>query len=162
MRAAWHRRHPLLVVGLAPIAAVLVSVVFNVFRFSLSAVPLAGGLWAASVASLREPMRGRANAGTIGKARARAINLPWHFSAIVALSNLAVMADIHYGMTHCGEPVYQHFTQHLVIAVSSAALITSTIAFFLIEQLVQVLVFPVVYAVYVVLVVFWVRPFGSG
>jgi adenylate cyclase len=81
----------------------------------------------------------------IQQARARAINLPWHFAAIVAVSNLAVVVDVYYGMTHCGEPVYAHFTQHLVVAVSIAALITITIAFFLIEQLVQALVFPALF-----------------
>ncbi|MGH8530460.1 MAG: adenylate/guanylate cyclase domain-containing protein [Nevskiales bacterium] len=159
---------------MAPILAVLTSVVFNVWYgvayieplltprqheflryavviFNLVVFPLAGLVWGVIVASLRGPLRAisepPAAAGpALEGARARAINLPWHFALIVALANVAVVVVVYAGVHLSGDPVYAVFDAHLVIAVTIAALITITIAFFLVELLVQVLIFPLLFS----------------
>jgi adenylate cyclase len=168
------RRHPLLVVGFAPMLAVLVSVIFNVWYsvvyiapllttlqlellqrtlllFNLVAFPVAGALWGALVGSLREPMRSlrerrELDQPILVRAQARAINLPWHFSAIVAIANAAVGVVLYWVVSGSQQPVFDAFYLHLLIAIVIAALITITIAFFLIELLVLLLVFPVLFA----------------
>jgi adenylate cyclase len=169
----WYQAHPLLVVGLAPMLAVLVSVIFNVWYsviyieplltqyqhqllqqslllFNLVAFPLAGFLWGGIVASLRTSLRALQNdslpdADSLVRARARAINLPWHFAAIVVVANLAVGLVLQVVIASSHEPVYESFYLHLLIAIGIAALITVTIAFFLIELLVLLLIFPVLF-----------------
>ncbi len=174
MNSSWWRRHPLWTIGAAPILAVLVSVVFNVWYgmayieplltprqhdflryavviFNLVVFPLAGALWGSIVASLRASLAAVQSARPqqaepLERARARAINLPWHFALIVAVANVAVVVVVYFCVHLSGDPVYAVFDAHLVIAVAIAAMITITIAFFLVELLVQVLVFPLLFA----------------
>jgi adenylate cyclase len=168
----WYQRHPLLVVGLAPMLAVLVSVVFNVWYsviyieplltqhqhqllqqalllFNLVAFPLAGALWGGIVASLRGSLlavrTGHQPVGNLVRSQARAINLPWHFAAIVVAANLAVGLVLQAVIAGSQEPVYESFYLHLLIAIGIAALITVTIAFFLIELLVLLLIYPLLF-----------------
>ncbi|MGH8560434.1 MAG: adenylate/guanylate cyclase domain-containing protein [Nevskiales bacterium] len=161
-------------VGLAPMLAVLVSVIFNVWYsviyikplltpyqhqllqqslllFNLVAFPLAGALWGGIVASLRRPLCAlqygqQPDVGDLARAQARAINLPWHFAAIVLAANLAVGLILQVVVTGSQEPVFESFSLHLLIAISIAALITITIAFFLIELLVLLLIFPLLFS----------------
>lgn len=153
--------------------AVLVSVVFNAWYsviyieplltqhqhqllqqvlllFNLVAFPLAGILWGGIVASLRGPLRllqsgHPPDAGRLVRVQARAINLPWHFSAIVVAANLAVGLVLQIVIAGSHESVYESFYLHLLIAIGIAALITVTIAFFLIELLVLLLIFPLLF-----------------
>ncbi len=153
--------------------AVLVSVVFNVWYsviyieplltqyqhqllqqtlllFNLVAFPLAGIVWGGIVASLRGSLcalrsGSPSDTGNLIRVQARAINLPWHFSAIVVVANLAVALVLQVVVAGGHEPVYESFYLHLLIAIGIAALITVTIAFFLIELLVLLLIFPLLF-----------------
>lgn len=168
-----YRRHPLLIIGFAPILAVLISVIFNVWYsvvyiaplltaqqlqltqqtlliFNLVAFPIVGLFWGGILASLRLAMRGSRHDGpsatvALERARARAINLPWYFAALVAVANLAVGLVLYLVINHGGEPVFDTFHLHLLIAIGIAALITITIAFFLIELLAMLMLFPRLY-----------------
>lgn len=153
--------------------AVLISVLFNVWYsviyieplltsyqhhllqrtlllFNLVAFPLAGMLWGGIVGSLRRPLHllqnaQRPDACSMLRWQARAINLPWYFAAIVLAANLAVGMILQVVITGSHEPVYESFQLHLLIAIGIAALITVTIAFFLIELLVLLLIFPLLF-----------------
>lgn len=173
MTGHWYRRHPLLTVGLAPLLAVLVSVGFNVWygvvyieplltpnqyrlllqallQFNLVAFPLAGLFWGGMVASLGRVLNQlqlqlATERPSLARARARAINLPWHFAGMVIVANLMVGLVLWRVVATGGEPVYGHFDLHLAVAIGMAALITVTIAFFLIEILVSLLVLPLLF-----------------
>jgi adenylate cyclase len=173
MTRHWYQRHPLLTVGLAPLLAVMVSVVFNVWYgvvyiepllthnqyhlllqalllFNLVAFPLAGLFWGGMLASLGPGLNlSRPELATdhlrLARVRARAINLPWHFAGLVVVANILVGWVLWRVVTQAGEPVYGHFDLHLMVAIGMAALITVTIAFFLIEILVSTLLLPLLF-----------------
>jgi adenylate cyclase len=119
----------------------------SLLLFNLIAFPTVGLIWGSIVASVRAPLDAlqsgdAVDQGRLARARARAINLPWHFAVIVILANLAVGLVLQGVIMTSQEPVYGSFYLHLLIAIGIAALITVTIAFFLIEVLVMLLIFP--------------------
>lgn len=162
--------YALLIVTLAPVVAVLVSVVFNVgygtiyieplltpqqdarlqqaiLLFNSFAFPPVALLWAWLVYSLRPVLRLLRNGSDVDparlqQARVRAINLPWHFSALIAVANLLCLPVFYFAVQALGEPLHRDFGFHLAVAIVIAAMITITIAFFLVELLIQRLLFP--------------------
>jgi adenylate cyclase len=160
-------RWALIGISLAPVLAVLVSVAFNVaygtlyieplltprqnaalreaiLHFNALAFPPVALVWGWLVFSLVPALRADAAVaqGRLRRARARAINLPWHFSALIALANLACLPVFLAAVRSTAEPVHDDFALHLAVAVFIAAMITITIAFFLVELLVQALLLP--------------------
>ncbi|HXG29341.1 MAG TPA: adenylate/guanylate cyclase domain-containing protein [Nevskiales bacterium] len=160
-------RWALIWISLAPVLAVLVSVAFNVaygtvyieplltphqnaalrqaiLHFNALAFPPVALIWGWLVFSLAPALRADAAAAqdVLRRARARAINLPWHFSALIVLANLACLPVFLAAVRGTAEPLHDDFPLHLAVAVFIAAMITITIAFFLVELLVQALVLP--------------------
>ncbi len=166
-------RWTLIWISLAPILAVLASVGFNVaygtlyieplltpgqnaalrqaiLHFNAQALPPVALIWSWLVFSLAPVLnRQRQGAplaeGHLQRARARAINLPWHFSALIALANLACLPPLLSAVHSTAEPLHDDFAMHLAVAVFIAAMITITIAFFLVELLVQTRLLPVLF-----------------
>jgi adenylate cyclase len=163
-------RWSLLWISLAPVLAVLASVAFNVaygtlyieplltpsqnaalreaiLRFNALAFPPVALLWGWLVFSVAPALRAL-RAGTppaaarLQRLRARAINLPWYFAALITLGNLLCLPVFLAAVQGTGEPLHDDFAAHLAVAVFIAAMITITIAFFLVELLVQALLLP--------------------
>lgn len=172
MSGSGARGRDLFWICVSPLLAVLISVAFNVaygltyieplltvaqnqalqqaiLRFNVLAFPLVALCWVWLVASLRPALVADANARLESESRqrlrARAINLPWYFAAMVAISNLLCLPVFLSAVRAVGEPLHATFALHLAVAVFIAAMITITIAFFLIELLVQAWLLPVLF-----------------
>lgn len=160
--------HSIFWVSVAPLLAVLVSVGFNasygtiyiepllteaqnralqqgIVLFNGLAFPPVALAWTWLVLSLRPALQVSVTGLALPVAEkllARAINLPWYFTGMVALANLLCLPVFYVIVRGVGEAVHPDFVLHLIVAIFIAAMITITIAFFLIELLVQSLLLP--------------------
>lgn len=160
----------LALIAAAPVLAVMISVLFNaaygtiyveplltagqsralqqaIAIFNLLAFPLVVLCWVWLVFSLAPALRPAGPQSGLShvlrvRLQARAINLPWYFAGLIALANLLCLPVFHLMVAGTGEPLHEDFALHLVVATVIAALITITIAFFLVELLLQSLIFP--------------------
>ncbi|MBW3543736.1 MAG: HAMP domain-containing protein [Planctomycetes bacterium] len=166
-------RHALGVIAAAPIAAAVVGSAFNIWYnvtqiepllsagqevlfgrlvmiYNAVAYPVLSGLWLAAVFSMRpvwrKLLRGEAvEANPLRRVRVRAVNLPWHGAAVLALGFLLCVPVFLIGLGQSPTAVDVRIFAHLPVSFVVAALITTTQGFFLVELLSQRLLFPVLF-----------------
>jgi adenylate cyclase len=173
MHTNWTTRHALGVIATAPVLAALVGSVFNIwynvsqvepllsadqlklftqsiFYYNVFAYPILVGIWVNSVFSMRKPLAALINGQTVdpaslAKARVRTINLPWHIGAVVALGWIICIPALMFGLKQSHEAIDQRVLFHLPTSVIIAALITITLAFFIVELITERILFPILF-----------------
>jgi hypothetical protein len=113
----------------------------SIFYYNICAYPLLVAIWVASVFSLRKPLAALMSGQdvepeSLAKARVRTINLPWHIGAVVAIGWIVCIPALLYGLQLSSEPIDQRVLVHLPTSVIIAALITITLAFFIVELII--------------------------
>lgn len=167
----WAVRHGLFLTGLTPIVAQLVGSVFNVWYnhqqirplltaaqlssfmatvvvYNATVYPLATGLWAAQVASLRSAhRRGLSDQTPVdgggAETRRRVINLPWLLAGIAGVAWLTCIPIFLGVLVSGGEPLQPMVMIHLPISFAIGGAIAVTHGFFAVEWTAQKLLFPV-------------------
>jgi adenylate cyclase len=173
MKTTWTTRHALGLIATAPVLAAIVGSTFNIwynitqvepllseeqdklfrqsiFYYNVFAYPIFVAIWISSVFSLRKPFAALINGDEVGpeslaKARVRTINLPWHAAAVVALGWILCIPSLLFGLQQSREPIDQRVLFQLPTSVIIAALITITLAFFIVELITERILFPVMF-----------------
>lgn len=166
----WAVRHGLFLTGLAPIVAQLVGSLFNVWynhqqirplltadqlsRFMATVVvynatvyPLATGLWAARVASLRPAhRRGLSDVSPVdgqgAETHRRVINLPWFLAGIAAAAWLMCIPIFLGVLASGGDALHPMVMIHLPVSFAIGGSIAVTHGFFAVEWAAQKWLFP--------------------
>ncbi|MFP6765114.1 MAG: hypothetical protein VB858_15910, partial [Planctomycetaceae bacterium] len=173
MQNHWTTRHALSVTATAPVLAAIAGSTFNIwynisqvqplltaeqltlflrsiFYYNVTAYPVLVTIWVSSVFSIRKPMLAILNGDTVdqeslAKARVRTINLPWHIGAVVALGWMLCIPALLFGLQRSSQPIDQRVLFHLPTSVIIAALISITLAFFIVELITERVLFPVLF-----------------
>ncbi len=171
--APFLRRHALGVTAAAPLVAAVVGSLFNIWYnlahvqpllsdgqqahlrdvitvYNAVVYPLGVGLWLWTVFSVggafRDAWQGRTpDPAALARARVRAINLPWHISAIMTVAWTLCIPVFWGALAWEGEVLDPEFLPHLSISIILGALITVTYGFFATEYAACKLLFPVLF-----------------
>ena len=166
----WPGRHPLLLIGTAAVFPMLVGSAVNIWYtlthieplltpaqrevdarttvvFNLVAYPLLLAVWAAIVASLRDPLRRMIrreplDPARLERARRRVINLPWWSVLLGGGGWVACIPFVLVSFSLGPEPLATRLSTSYVVSFVISGLIAVTHAFFLIELLSQRLLYP--------------------
>ncbi len=169
---SWVHRHGLWLVWLAPVGANLVASVFNIWYnrrqiepflspaqlqrfmvvvlvYNLSIYPLAVGIWAWLLASLRVGFHKRLRGEPLSRdeelrLQRRVINLPWYISFLVVIAWFLCAPIFLLSLHALGEPIPGQVVFHLPVAFLVSGSLAVTHGFFAVESLSQRLLCPVV------------------
>ncbi|MEM7233900.1 MAG: adenylate/guanylate cyclase domain-containing protein, partial [Planctomycetota bacterium] len=118
--------------------------------YNVLAYPVGVGLWFWIVFSLRRPFRSLVEGAEIserdlGCSRARAINLPWHFSLLCLLGWLGCIPVFWLALEATPDALHPAVVVHLTISFVIGGLINVTHGFFAVEIASHRLIFPVLF-----------------
>jgi adenylate cyclase len=168
---SWFRRHPLIVVGAAPLLPMLIGSAINIWynltqieplltpaqraifvrtiaAYNVTAYPVLTGVWIWLLLSLRHPYRDQVRGRTLDPARhLRAqrlvINLPWWGVGLAALGVALCVPVFLLALARGPDPVAPVLYTHLPVSFAISGLVPLTQVFFVIEILSQRLLYPV-------------------
>jgi adenylate cyclase len=169
----WLERNALLLVAITPLFATLTGSAFNIWYNLTCIVPLLTEeqeqrfvtgilwfnsivypvlivLWITTVYGMRPAFRcclrgSECDPGTLVKARARAINLPWFAAVICGLGWMLCIPALMFVLKRSPTPVDPPIDLHLPLSILISALISVTHGFFIVELVTQRLIFPILF-----------------
>lgn len=166
-------RNATLIIAAAPVIAALIGSAFNIWYnttqveplldegqlqkfersvlvYNVAVYPLLIAVWVLRVKSVSRVTGDLLSSVDVAPedlatARLRAINLPWFLGAVMGVGWLLAIPAILIGLQQSETPVNQLVLFHLPTSIVIAALITVTNGFFIVELLVERLLFPVLF-----------------